>query len=186
MNTNPLSCRIPRMLLVALWAATGCVERLGPVQVEPEAVVAEAEAAHLLVGRTSLALEHTVFEPCAAELVDVSGQVRLGVMARALDADRYHLAWMVQATDLLGRAQNGEGLYRWTGAVRGQATLDRRDRAITTADFLSIALASPGVDVHRPHVAPRMEVTLSVPVPVQGQLDGVEVEAVGFGQTCDP
>lgn len=171
-------------LVLGVALTLGCGDLTAPLAPPPQATLAATEASDPSLAVTHVPIRHVAFDPCVGELVDVSGTLRLQVLAELLEGGRYKIRWVVEATDVTGRTRSGDERYRFTGASSGESTLEHRDRLVTSADFLSIALGSPGVDVHRPNVTPRMEATLSLTPPVQGPLEGVEVEAVGFGQKC--
>lgn len=172
------------LLLLGVTLTVGCGDLTAPPAHPPQATLAAEEVSDPTLATTRVPVRHAAFDPCLGELVDVSGTLRLQILAEFLEGGSYKVRWMVEATDMTGRTRSGNDLYRFTGASSGESTVEHRDRLVTPADFLSIALGSPGVDVHRPNVAPRMRVTLSLMPPVQGPFEGVEVEAVGLGQKC--
>jgi hypothetical protein len=173
----------PPLALAAL-LATACANAPDPLLGPVEVPALDSHASPVLVSRTTAAVDHAVLHPCTAEIVDLVGQLRLEVLTRALDADRSELTTMIQATHVTGRVRSGDGVYRVEGAARVQTTARHRDRAVTSADFRSIAIGPPGAQVHRANVSPLVRVTLSFPVPVAGKIFEATVDAVSFDQKC--
>lgn len=178
-----MRARIPSLLLALGVFATGCVDAPGPAPTAPRAGWL-ASAGEPVVSRTTAAVDHTIFQPCAAELVDLTGHLRVGILSRATGPDRYDVRYTVDAAQVTGSGRSTGGVFRLAGAVAGDVTVDRRERIVTVADFRILATRSPGVAVGRGRAAPRAKVALSFPVPVEGKLPDARVDAVAVDQKC--
>jgi hypothetical protein len=176
------------LLLVPALAAAACTVPQDAAVTAPGAVVLGVGASAPIFTRATAAMEHTIVQPCTAELVDLSGALQVEVLARALDADRYEASYVVQATNVTGQAQPSEGRYRLEGAATGQMTLRHQERAVTVADFRLIATGAPGVDIGRARAAagsqPGVQVTLGVSLSPDGRLKEAAVDAVTVDQKC--
>lgn len=82
----------------------------------------------------------------------------------------------------MGRARAGAGAYRLEGAATGRLTTRGRDRTVTLADFRLVAVASPGVEVGRARVPPRVQVALAFIVTADGRLQAPEIDGVSIAK----
>lgn len=179
-----MRARTPSLLLALGALATGCVDATGPTPTAPRAGWLASADAEPVVSRTTAAVDHTIFQPCAGEKVDLTGHLRVGILSRATGPDRHEVRYTVDAAQVTGSGRSTGGVFRLAGAVAGDVTVERRERIVTVADFRILATRSPGVAVGRGRAAPRAKVALSFPVPEEGKLPDARVDAVAVDQKC--